>query len=77
VKKEDGGIYTCVAENFMFKPAEHRVYVLVESAPIVTAPMVRFGQALRNLVDFECKVQAYPPPIIVWMKDGTKLPNNT
>lgn len=77
IKKEDKGIYNCIAENDVGQISQRRVEVLVEYAPVVTAPITRIGQALQNDVEFLCKVQAYPPPVIVWLKNELQLPNNT
>jgi len=77
IKKEDGGIYSCVAVNGVGRPALLNIYVLVAFIPIASAPASRVGQALQFGVEFECQVQAFPPPTIIWLKNGLQLPNDT
>ncbi|KAK6634028.1 hypothetical protein RUM44_004635 [Polyplax serrata] len=76
VKKEDRGTYYCVAENGVGKGARRNIGVEVEFKPVITVPRPRLGQAVQYDMDLECHVEAYPPPAIVWLKDGVQLSNN-
>lgn len=76
VHKEDRGTYYCVAENGVGKGARRNINLEVEFAPVVTVPRPRLSQALQYDMDLECHVEAYPPPAIVWLKDGVQLSNN-
>lgn len=76
VSKKDRGTYYCVAENGVGRGARRNIAVEVEFAPVITVPRPRLGQALQYDMDLECHVEAYPPPAIVWRKDGVQLSNN-
>lgn len=66
----------CIAENGVGRGARRNIAVEVEFAPVVTIPRPRLGQALQYDMDLECHVVAYPPPAIVWVKDGVTLSTN-
>lgn len=76
IRKEDRGTYYCIAENGVGRGARRNIAVEVEFAPVVTIPRPRLGQALQYDMDLECHVVAYPPPAIVWVKDGVTLSTN-
>ncbi|KAK7575724.1 hypothetical protein V9T40_012010 [Parthenolecanium corni] len=76
VHKDHHGIYYCVAENGVGRGQRRNIDVEVQFAPIVNATRKRVGQALQQDMDLECKVEAYPPPAIVWVKDGVQIANN-
>ncbi|CAH0549583.1 unnamed protein product [Brassicogethes aeneus] len=76
IRKEDRGTYYCVAENGVGRGTKRNIAVEVEFKPVVTVPRPRLGQALQFDMDLECHVEAYPPPAIVWEKDGIQLANN-
>ncbi|KAK9506136.1 hypothetical protein O3M35_008126 [Rhynocoris fuscipes] len=76
VRKEDRGTYYCVAENGVGKGTRRNIAVEVEFAPVIVVPRPILSQALQYDMDLECHVEAYPPPGIVWLKDGIQLANN-
>jgi len=76
VQKEDRGTYYCVADNQVSKGDRRNINLEVEFAPVITVPRPRLGQALQYDMDLECHIEAYPPPAVVWIKDGIQLSNN-
>ncbi|XP_057331546.1 lachesin-like [Microplitis mediator] len=76
IKKEDRGIYYCIATNGVGRGHRRIINVEVEFAPVVTAKRPRLSQALLYDMDLECHVEAYPPPAITWLKDDEELSNN-
>ena len=76
IKKEDRGIYYCVAENGVGKPARRNVGVSVEFPPVVSIPNERVGQALGYSAELVCNVEAYPRPSIAWIHNGIQMSSN-
>lgn len=76
VSKDHRGTYYCVADNGVGRGARRNIAVEVQFAPVVTAARKRVGQAMQYDMDLECKVEAYPPPAIVWYKDDVPITNN-
>ncbi|XP_067213867.1 lachesin isoform X2 [Linepithema humile] len=76
IQKDDRGTYYCVAENGVGRGARRNINVEVEFKPVISAARPRLGQALQYDMDLECHVEAYPPPAIIWLKDGIQLSNN-
>ena len=76
VRKEDRGTYYCVADNSVGKATRRNIAVEVEFAPVVTVPRPRVGQALQYDMDLECHIEAFPLPIVKWIKDGRELATN-
>nr|CAD7428152.1 unnamed protein product [Timema monikensis] len=73
IRTEDRGLYSCTAENGAEDPAQWRASVHVHFAPILTVSQPQVRQALNHSMDMECRVQAYPAPVITWAKDGVQL----
>nr|CAD7268718.1 unnamed protein product [Timema shepardi] len=73
IRTEDRGMYSCTAENGAEDPAHWRVSVHVHFAPILAVSQPQVRQALNHSMDMECRVQAYPAPVITWAKDGVQL----
>ncbi|XP_025203503.1 lachesin-like [Melanaphis sacchari] len=76
ITKEDRGTYYCIAENGFGKGARHNIAIEVKFAPVITALQTSLGQAVHFDIDLKCRVEAYPPPAIVWLKNGVELFNN-
>uniref|UniRef100_A0A8D8ZRN9 Lachesin n=1 Tax=Cacopsylla melanoneura TaxID=428564 RepID=A0A8D8ZRN9_9HEMI len=76
ITKTDRGTYYCVAQNGVGRGFKRNIAVEVEFAPVITINRPRQGQALQYDAILECHVEAYPPPAIVWIKDGQQIMNN-
>ncbi|KAI5738938.1 lachesin [Diaphorina citri] len=76
ITKTDRGTYYCVAQNGVGRGMKRNIAVEVEFAPVITINRPRQGQALQYDAILECHVEAYPPPAIVWIKDGVQIMNN-
>jgi len=76
IKKEDRGIYYCVASNGVSKGSKRNVAVEVEFPPVITVPRPKVNQALQYDMDLECLVEAYPAPRMTWLKDDLVLNDN-
>ncbi|XP_037072821.1 lachesin-like [Pollicipes pollicipes] len=76
IKKEDRGMYYCVATNGVSKGSKRNVAVEVEFPPVINVPRPKVHQALQYDMDLECLVEAYPAPRITWLKDDIVLNNN-
>lgn len=73
VAKEHRGTYYCVASNVVGQGARRNVDVEVEFPPVLTVPRKRLGQALQFDMDLECRIEAYPPPAILWFREGDNV----
>lgn len=76
ISKDDRGTYYCEADNGVGNSVRKHIAVDVEFAPAVYPAKRRVSQALSYNMDLECKIEAYPPPEIVWIKDDVQLANN-
>ena len=48
----------------------------VEFSPKIKVPRPRIPQALYYEAELTCDVEAFPPPSIIWTKDGKEIGNN-
>jgi neuronal growth regulator 1 len=71
--KDDRGIYYCIADNQVGKPAKRSVGVEIEFAPQVSLVRARYQQAPGYPAELHCSVEASPPPDISWLKDGYQI----
>ncbi|GAB6027410.1 hypothetical protein CHUAL_001681 [Chamberlinius hualienensis] len=76
VKKADGGIYSCEAENGFGQRARTDVVVRVEFIPEVTAPDPEVLQAINYTAKLLCSIKAFPSPEIIWLKDEEEITAN-
>lgn len=76
ITKTDRGTYYCVAQNGVGRGIKRNIAVEVEFAPVITIKKPRQGQALLYDAILECHVEAFPPPAMVWVKDGQQIMNN-
>ena len=74
--KDDRGIYYCIADNQVGKPAKRSVGVEIEFAPQVSLVRARYQQALDYPAELHCSVEASPSPSISWLKDGYQINND-
>lgn len=71
--KDDRGIYYCIADNSVGKPAKRSVGVEIEFAPQVNLIRARYQQAVGYPAELHCSVEASPAPDISWLKDGYQI----
>lgn len=76
ITKEERGTYYCIAENGVSPADQRSIGIEVEFLPVVTASKILYFQTVMHDADLDCKIEAYPPPAIVWIKDGIQLLNN-
>lgn len=76
MRKEDQGDYFCVAENKVGNEDRRRANLIIEFPPVIHVNQSGLGQTRNYSVDLQCQIEAFPPPAIVWFKDGVALRNN-
>jgi len=74
-KRQDRGIYECYAHNDVGTGRKRSLSLEVEFSPEVKVPRPRVAQAEGYEATLECEVEAYPPPSILWKKDGKEVTN--
>lgn len=73
VAKQDRGLYYCIADNHI-EPADKRsVNFEVEFPPKIFVSRPKVAQALGYDTELECRVEGFPVPSIIWLKNGTPL----
>lgn len=75
VQAQDRGMYYCIADNGIEKPAKRTVNFEVEFAPKISVPRPRVAQALGYDIELECKVESFPAAEIAWYRDGSQIYN--
>ena len=75
VSVQDRGIYYCIADNGIEKPARRTVNFEVEFPPKISVPRPRVAQAVGYDIEMECKVESFPAAEIAWYRDGTQIYN--
>ncbi|XP_026816438.1 lachesin-like [Rhopalosiphum maidis] len=75
VTKDDRGIYLCDAVNSVGEGVRHIVDFRVEFAPVITASKIMYTHSdpLKQDMDVQCLVEAYPAPKIDWLYNGVIL----
>lgn len=76
MKKEDRGRYICEANNGIGEPVSKAVLLEVSFGPIMSAKRPKIGQKEGYEAELICKVTAYPPPAISWVRNDKQLSNN-
>lgn len=76
VSKADRGTYYCIAENEVGKADRKSVNFEVEFAPTISVPRPKVAQAVGYDIELECKVEAYPAPVIQWFKGAVPIMND-
>ncbi|XP_014208108.1 lachesin [Copidosoma floridanum] len=74
--RDDRGVYICVAENTVGPEKHHNATVYIQFPPVTTAVRPRVGQWKGYQASLECKVEAYPVPIVRWYKGGKEVGKN-
>jgi len=75
-KRADRGMYECYAHNEVGTGQKKTFSLEVEFSPEVRTPLPRVSQALGYKTTLECEIEAYPPPSIIWTRDGKEITNN-
>lgn len=75
-KRADRGMYECYAHNDVGSGQKKTFSLEVEFSPEVRTPRPRVSQALGYATTLECEIEAYPPPSIIWTRDGKEITNN-
>lgn len=76
MKKEDRGRYICEASNGIGEPVTKSVLLEVEFGPILSAKRPKVGQKEGYEAELICKVTAYPPAAVSWLRNDKELNNN-
>lgn len=71
--KDDRGIYYCIADNSVGKPAKRSVGVEIEFPPQVSLVRAKYQQAVGYPTELHCSIEASPAPDISWLKDGYQI----
>lgn len=71
--KDDRGIYYCIADNNVGKPAKRSVGIEIEFAPQVNLVRQKYHQAIGYPAELHCSVEASPRADISWLKDGYQI----
>jgi len=74
-KRQDRGIYKCSAHNNVGTSQNRSLSLEVEFSPEVKVPRPMVPQAEGYEATLECEVEAYPPPSILWKKNGKEVTN--
>jgi len=73
VNRKHAGTYSCLARNGHGKEASKQVTVVVEYAPEMEVTEVFVHTKTGDKAEMVCLVHAYPPPTVIWSKDGKPL----
>jgi Immunoglobulin I-set domain len=76
VKKEDRGNYICEASNGIGEAVSKQVLLEVNFGPIMSAKRPKIGQKEGYEAELICKVTAYPPAAVSWVRNDKELNNN-
>ncbi|XP_065567123.1 lachesin-like isoform X2 [Artemia franciscana] len=68
VSRTDTGAYFCIASNGVPPIVSKRVLLDVEFAPTVNVPDQLIGAIVGTEVTLECRTEAWPRPIIYWIR---------
>ncbi|WAR30600.1 HMCN1-like protein [Mya arenaria] len=72
VRPEDGGVYTCIAQNPAGE-AQHNTVVNVKVPPEILTPPGNKAVTIAERVVLACSVGGDPPPEVMWLKDGRQV----
>jgi len=75
ITRNEHGKYYCSAQNGVGKPDRRNFGVEVEFLPVVNITTPQW--LVLNLdIDIFCNVEAFPLPVIVWLKDEVQILNS-
>jgi len=74
ITRNDRGTYYCIAENGVGTLDIRNIGIEVEFLPVVNITVPQW-LVLHTDIDISCKVEAFPLPVIVWMKDDVQIIN--
>lgn len=74
--KDDRGIYYCIADNRVGKPARRSVGVEIEFPPQIGLLQAKYQQAIGHPAELHCTIEASPQADVSWLKDGYQLNND-
>uniref|UniRef100_A0A183IB37 Ig-like domain-containing protein n=1 Tax=Soboliphyme baturini TaxID=241478 RepID=A0A183IB37_9BILA len=72
ISMNDGGVYSCLAENKLGR-LEWTTVVRVVSAPKIVRKFSRIKVAVNSSVTILCGATGHPTPVLKWLKNGQKL----
>lgn len=71
------GNYVCTARNGVGKGPSRLVALEVEFSPQIRVPRPRVPQAPGYDAELVCRITAFPPPSIIWRRQGDGHANNS
>ncbi|KAL4228856.1 hypothetical protein ACF0H5_011896 [Mactra antiquata] len=79
IKKEDRGLYKCIADNQVRPPDMYLVSVSIFFKPETLAVQNTVGQAQNRQFSakLECRVSGYPEPEVVWYRKPIRSDGDT
>ncbi|XP_046717205.1 roundabout homolog 2-like isoform X1 [Silurus meridionalis] len=73
-RKNDGGMYVCVATNMVGERESEMAQLSVFERPTFVRRPVNQVALVDESIEFRCQVQGDPPPSLRWRKDEAEIP---
>ncbi|XP_018567788.1 lachesin isoform X2 [Anoplophora glabripennis] len=73
LKPHNAGLYVCLADNNVLKPAHKHIEIFIEHKPVVTIDKYLINSNHEEDVELKCIVHAYPVPVVSWKKGGMNI----
>ncbi|XP_013794261.1 tyrosine-protein kinase transmembrane receptor Ror2-like [Limulus polyphemus] len=74
VGQADEGSYHCIARNDKGVQYSETARLVIDVPPYIKGGRTVYNVTWGSLVELVCSTQGAPPPIIVWFREGKKLP---